>query len=103
MMKTFHADLIREERIDVEDLTLYYRPVYAVEYVWKGKDRRQVLEFDALTGESRAEATQVKRQVLRVLDNDALFDIGADTMGMLVPGSGIAIKISRFAARKAIQ
>jgi hypothetical protein len=102
MMKTFQADSIREEKIDVEDLVLYYRPVYAVEYFWKAKDKRQVLEFDGLTGDARAEPTQVKRQVRKVLDNDALFDIGADTIGMLVPGSNIAIKVTRFAARKAI-
>ena len=102
MMKTFQADSIREERIDVDDLVLYYRPVYEVEYSWRAKEKRQVLEFDALTGESRAEATQVKRQMLKVLENDALFDIGADTLGMLVPGSNIAIKMTRFAARKAM-
>jgi hypothetical protein len=102
MMKTFQADAVREEKIDVDELVLYYRPVYAVEYFWKAKDKRQVLEFDALTGESRAEPTQVKRQVLKVLENDALFDIGADTIGMLVPGSNIAIKVARFGARKAI-
>jgi len=102
MMKTFHADAVREEKIDVDELILYYRPVYAVEYHWKAKDKRQVLEFDAVTGEAKAEATQVKRQVLKVLENDALFDIGADTIGMLVPGSNIAIKVARFGARKAI-
>jgi hypothetical protein len=103
MMKTFHADLIREEKIDVEELVLYYRPVYVVEYTWKAKDKRQLLDFDALTGESHAEPTQVKRQVIKALENDALFDIGADTIGMLVPGSNIAIKVTRFAARKAIR
>jgi hypothetical protein len=103
MMKTFHADLIREEKIDVDELTLYYRPVYVVEYWWKAKDKRQLLDFDALTGEARAEPTQVKRQVLRVLENDTLFDIGADTLGMVVPGSNVAIKVSRFAVRKAIR
>ena len=47
-------------RIDVSEVTLYYRPLYAVEYFWKAKDKRQVLEFDAVTGEVRAEATQIK-------------------------------------------
>lgn len=103
LMKTFHADVVREERIDVEEVILYYRPIYAVEYVWKAKDKRQVLEFDALTGESRAEATQIKKQVMRALDNDTLFDIGADTLGVLIPGSNVAIKVSRFAVRKALR
>jgi hypothetical protein len=28
---------------------------------------------------------------------DALFDIGADTVGLLVPGGGIAVKVARLA------
>ncbi len=103
LMKTFHADRIHEERIDVQEVILYYRPVYAVEYNWKPKNKNQVVEFDALTGESRAEGGEIKKQVRRILEADTLFDIGADTAGMLIPGASIAIKLGRFAAKKAIR
>lgn len=103
LMKTFQADQIFEERIDVEEIVLYCRPIYAFEYYWKSKDKRSVVEFDALTGDIRAAEGQIKKQVVSVLENDALFDIGADTVGMVVPGANIAVKLGRLAARKALK
>ena len=103
LMRTFQADSIEEERIDVEEVALIFRPSYSVEYLWEAKDRRQVLNFDALTGEVRAAPSDAMKSIARVLDNDALFDIGADTVGAVVPGANIAIKLGRLAARKAIQ
>jgi hypothetical protein len=103
LMKTFQADRIDEERIDVDEIILYYRPLYAVEFEWAAKQKKQVYEFDALTGEVKSEGGVITKQVARVLDNDILFDVGSDTVGMIVPGANIAIKLGRFAARKAIR
>ena len=102
-MRTFQADTIKEERIDVDEVALFLRPVYVVEYLWQSKDKRQVLFFDALSGESRVAPSDAMKQIARVLDNDALFDIGADTVGAVVPGANIAIKLGRLAARKVIK
>jgi hypothetical protein len=103
LMRTFQADRITEERIDVEEVILAFRPIYSVEYLWESRDRRQVLHFDGLTGDVRAAPSEAIRSIQRVLDNDALFDIGADTVGTIVPGANIAIKLGRLAARKVIQ
>ena len=103
LMKTFQADRILEERIDVESIVLYLRPVYAFEYHWIPRDKRSVHEFDAITGEQRAEGGQIKKQVVQVLDNDVLFDVGADAVGTVLPGGGMVVKIGRFAARKALR
>lgn len=103
LMKTIQADTIHEQRIEVEKVTLYFRPVYAFEFHWKTKDKRQVIELDALTGEQRAEAGQIKKQLTDVLENDDLFDIGSDVVGTFVPGANIAIKLGRLAARKALK
>jgi hypothetical protein len=103
LMKTFQADKIHEERIDVDQVILYYRPVFAFEYYWKTKEKKSIVEFDALTGEVRAEGGQIKKQVVNVLENDALFDIGADAIGTVLPGANIAVKLGRLAARKAIR
>lgn len=103
LMKTFQADKIHEEMIDVEEISLCYRPVYVVEYSWTAKNKKQVEAFDALTGEVKAEGPEIMRRVKNVLQNDALFDIGADSVGMLLPGANIAIKLGRLAARKAVK
>ena len=103
LMKTFQADQIHEERIDVEQVSLFYRPLYAVEYLWKTKQKKQVWEYDALTGETRAVAGEIRKQVARILDNDALFDIGADAIGTVLPGANVAVKLGRLAARKIVR
>ncbi len=103
LMKTFQADKIYEERIDVESVILYYHPIYAVEYYWRAKEKRSVVEFDGLTGEARAEGGQIKKQVVKVLENDTLFDIGADAIGTVFPGVNVAVKLGRFAARKVVK
>lgn len=103
LMKTFQADKIIEEKIDVSEITLYYRPIFAVEFFWKAKDKKQVVEFDGLTGEAKAESGEIKKKMVSVLENDALFDIGADAVGTVFPGVNVAIKLGRLAARKAIR
>lgn len=103
LMKTIQADTIYEQRIEVDKVILYLRPVYAFEFVWESRDKRQVVEFDALTGELRAEPGQIKKQISGVLENDDLFDIGSDVVGTFVPGANIAIKLGRLAARKALK
>jgi hypothetical protein len=103
LMKTFQADQIHEEKIDVEQVLLCFRPVYVVEYVWKPKQKKQAMEFDALTGEFKTVSGDIKKQVVRVLENDALFDIGADAIGTVLPGANIAVKLGRLAARKIVR
>lgn len=103
LMKTIQADKIHEQSIDIEKVILYLRPVYAFEFFWKPKDKHQVVEFDALTGELRNEPGQMKKQITGVLENDDLFDIGSDVVGTFVPGANIAIKLGRLAARKALK
>ena len=103
LMKTFQADAVIEEKIDVSEVTLYYRPVFIVEFYWKPKDKKQVVEIDGLLGEVKAESGEIKKQVVSVLENDALFDIGADAVGTVFPGVNVAIKLGRLAARKVIK
>ena len=103
LMKTFQADNIQEEKIDVAQVALYYRPIFAIEYLWKAKDKKQVIELDGLTGDFKAESGEIKKKVVSVLENDALFDIGADAVGTVFPGVNVAIKLGRLAARKAIK
>ncbi len=103
LVKTFQADKIFEEKIDVDQIALFYRPVYAVEYFWRSKQKKQVIEFDALTGDMKAEGGEIKKQVVKVLENDALFDIGADTVGTFLPGANIAVKLGRLGLRKVVK
>jgi hypothetical protein len=96
LMKPVQADTISEESMTVEQIDLYYRPWWAFEFLWKPKDKRGVVEIDGLTGQMRpGQALMPKLQ--RMVNRDTLFDIGADTAGLLVPGGSIAVKVARLA------
>ena len=85
MLKPVQADVIFEEVVTVEAIDLYYRPIFAYEFRWKTKDKTAVAEIDGLTGDMR-NAKSLRQQMNIPISRDALFDIGADTVGMLVPG-----------------
>jgi hypothetical protein len=55
------------------------------------------VEVDALTGEVRTATALKVSQLTRMVSRDALFDIGADTVGLIVPGGSIAVKLARVA------
>jgi len=97
LMKPLQADTVFEESLAVEALELYYRPIWAFEFHLPAKDKRGVVEVDALTGETRTAGALHVRQLTRMVSKDALFDIGADTVGLIVPGGSIAVKLARVA------
>ncbi len=100
LLKPLQADTVFEESLAVEALELYYRPVWAFEFHLPAKDKRGVVEVDALTGETRTAGALQVRQLTRLVTREALFDIGADTVGLIVPGGSIAVKLARVAIDK---
>jgi hypothetical protein len=96
MLKPLQADVVHEESITFEQIDLYYRPWWAFEFHWKTKDKKGVVELDAVTGELRNSQALMAR-LSRTVSRDSLFDIGADTVSLLVPGGGIAVKVAKMA------
>jgi hypothetical protein len=88
-----NAQIIHEERVDVETIELNFRPVYAIEYEWASKGKRVVVEFDALLGEMHSGGKTWSDQIKGILTRDLFFDVTADAVGMLVPGGSIAVKL----------
>jgi hypothetical protein len=99
MLKPVQADRILEESLTLETIDLCYRPIRAYEFHWKPKDKRGVVEIDAVTGTFRQGGSFLPH-LGRAITRDALFDIGADTIGLLVPGGGLAVKVARAALDK---
>jgi hypothetical protein len=99
MLKPVQADRILEESLTLETIDLCYRPIWAFEFHWRSKDKRGVVEIDAVTGVIR-QGGSLLPQLSKVITRDALFDIGADTVGLLVPGGSIAVKVARAALDK---
>jgi hypothetical protein len=93
VVKPVQAQVIHEERVDVENIDLYFRPVYAYEYNWPAKNKHVIVEYDALTGEFHAGGKKLGDQIRGMLTRDLLFDVTADAVGMIVPGGSIAVKL----------
>lgn len=94
VMKPLQADSVSEESLTLEHTDLYYRPVWAFEFEWKPRQKRGVV--DGITGQTR-QATALVPQLRRMISRDVVFDIGADTAGLLIPGGSIAVKVARAA------
>jgi len=92
-IKPVQAQVILEERVNVEALDLYFRPVYAMEYEWATKGKRVILELDALTGDARPGGKKLRDQIKSMVTRDLIFDVTADAVGMIVPGGSIAVKL----------
>ena len=96
MLKPVQADVVHEESVKIEATDLYYRPVFAFEFRWKPKDKTGVVEIDGVSGEMRNAKALLQKLNIPV-SRDALFDIGADTVGMIVPGGNLAVKLAKVA------
>jgi hypothetical protein len=95
MIKGIQADTILEESVEVPNVDLCYRPVYAFQYHWKSKNKDAIVEVDGITG-TVSSGRRIFREFLgKVLDRDFLFDIGTDAAGMFIPGGNIAVKVAR--------
>ena len=99
LMKAVQADTIQQEKVEIAQVALYFHPIYAFEYHWTTKDKKQIVEFDGLTGAMRTEGKTLHNSIKKVIDNDLLFDLSSEAINLVVPGGAIAIKLARAAAR----
>lgn len=97
VVQPVQAQMILEERVDVKAIDLYFHPVYAFEYEWAAKNKKVVVEYDAVTGETRVGGKWLGEQIRGMLTRDLLFDVTADAVGLIVPGGSIAVKLVKAA------
>jgi hypothetical protein len=96
IMKPVQADQMLEESITLEATDLYYRPIWAFEFAWQGKGKQGIVEIDSLTGQTK-QGKALVTSIKGMLSRDLLFDVGADTVGLFVPGGSIAVKLAKAA------
>ncbi len=95
MIKGIQADTILEEEVSVDTIDLYYHPIYAYKIKWNSKNKEGLIEVDGVTGKVGSGRKTFAEYLGKSLDQDFLFDIGADAAGMIVPGGSIAVKAAR--------
>lgn len=99
MLKPIQADKIHAEKAEIKTVALYFRPVYAFEYKWELRGKTAVAEFDGLTGEMTTGGVTLRQQAEKVINRDLIFDVGMEAANLLVPGSGIAVRLAKEVAK----
>lgn len=82
---------------DIEQMTalhLYFRPVYAFEYVWSPLDKTGVIEVDGLTGEIVENGSWFRDTFENTFTRDNLIELSSEIAGSFVPGGGTALKVA---------
>lgn len=93
LMQPLKAIEILSQTLKIEKLNLCFRPVYNFEYLWKNRNQSVFFCIDGITGKI-SEANKVNQPSDPRLSEASLFDIGADAIGLVVPGGDIAAKIA---------
>jgi hypothetical protein len=95
VIKPVDAQVIHEERIDIEKLEINFRPVYAMEYLWSAKNKKVIVEYNALTGDYDSHGEKLGGQAKEILSADLIFDISSVAAGALVPGGSTVVKLAK--------
>lgn len=94
------ADEIVEETVNVECIDLCLRPTYSFKCVWAAKNKTAELTIDAVTGELQTQPSATAAAVAKLLKPETLFDLGAETINVIVPGGAIALKVVKALSEK---
>jgi hypothetical protein len=95
LVRPYKADEIIDERIAIEELSLYFYPLYTFEYLWANKDKKAIVEFDGVTGEMR-KGQKISDKLLKSFSYDEMFDF-AKEIATFVPGGGLAMMTGKKA------
>jgi hypothetical protein len=95
LVRPYKADEIIDEQIAIEELGLYFYPLYTFEYLWANKDKKAIVEFDGVTGEMR-KGQKISDKLLKSFSYDEMFDF-AKEIATFVPGGGLAMMTGRKA------
>ena len=86
--------------MNVECIDLYLRPTFNFTCVWTAKNKSAEVAVDAVTGELQTQSAAAMAAVAKLLKPETLFDLGAETLNVVVPGGAIALKVVKALADK---
>ena len=90
--KIISHEILTDDAI-VDKLYLYFRPVYAFEFIWSNENKVGIIEIDGLNGEISEKGVWLKERVSKVMTRDMFFDIGGEIANGMVPGGGVVVKM----------
>ena len=90
--KIISHEILTDDAI-VDKIYLYFRPVYAFEFIWSNENKVGIIEIDGLNGEISEKGVWLKDRVSKVMTRDMFFDIGGEIANGMVPGGGVVVKM----------
>lgn len=63
---------------------------------WEARAKRAGVELDGITGESSTSGRAFQQQVRRIFNRDVLFDLGAESINLAVPGVPLRSRWARL-------
>ena len=90
--KIISHEILTDDAI-VDKIYLYFRPVYAFEFIWSNENKVGIIEIDGLNGEVSEKGVWLKERVSKVMTRDMFFDIGGEIANGLVPSGGVVVKM----------
>jgi len=93
LMQPLKAIEILSQTLNIQKLNLCFRPVYTFEYLWESRKQSVSFCIDGVTGRVY-EGNGIVQSSDNRISEASLFDIGADAIGLVVPGGDIAAKIA---------
>jgi hypothetical protein len=94
LMKPVKASEINRERVILQRLNLYFRPIFAFEFQWEDRPSFAVLEIDGLTGDLIA-GKALKTKFEELFAESSLFELGSEVADLVVPGGALATKLAK--------
>jgi hypothetical protein len=94
------ADDVKKEQVNVECIDLYFRPTFNFKCVWTSKNKSADVTVDAISGELVTQPHAAMVAAAKPLKAETLFDLGAETLNLVVPGGAIALKVAKAIAEK---
>lgn len=95
LVKPFKADEILFEEITINDLNLYFYPVYTFEYLWKAKDKRATVTYDGVTTEIDWKGAKMADALKTSFSKDDLFEFSKEIAENIIPGGGLAMMMGK--------
>lgn len=87
------ADKILDEKAEVDQMILYFKPVYLFEYKHSKKNDTKYIEIDSITEKIRF-VKELEHKVSKELFTESmLFDVGVSAISSLVPGGEATYKL----------
>lgn len=87
------ADKILDEKVEIEELMLYFKPVYIFEYKHSKKEETRYVEVDSINGKVKTLKALEHTKSKEIFTESALFDIGMSAVSSLVPGGEATYKL----------